>query len=68
MSHRSYGRTQPSTAPAHINKDLGGLLKRFTSTASITQAVKVTDVQTVASYSWIEAPTPTIAVPGMPTV
>lgn len=33
---------------------------------SSSQAAAITDVKHLASYNWIEAPTPTIAVPGIP--
>jgi hypothetical protein len=50
-----------STA-AHITKDLGPVLKQFSSERSAE--VSISDVQPVASYSWIDEKTPTIAVPG----
>lgn len=54
-----------TTALSFVSKDLGDRLKDFSSTTSVTEPVKISEVIPVASYSWIEAKTPTIAVPGM---
>jgi hypothetical protein len=62
--NRIRGGNQRSTPP-HVEKDLGDLLKRFTRASDQAPALKITDVQAIASYSWLDAPTPTIAVPGM---
>jgi len=57
--------TTSHTAPADIQKDLGNLLKRFSAVATdATDTIKLSGVEAVASYSWIDSKTPTIAVPG----
>lgn len=56
-----------STTPTYINKDIGELVKSFAVAANkATEVVTISDVQVVGSYSWIDAKTPTIAVPGKP--
>jgi hypothetical protein len=45
-------------------KGLEELVKKFDPATNVRDVVKITDVQPVASYSWIEANSPTIAIPG----
>jgi hypothetical protein len=48
-----------------ILKDVADEVIKFTkSTGTTLSPVSITDVKPIASYSWIEARTPTIAVPG----
>ncbi|KAG9013885.1 hypothetical protein FRB94_004265 [Tulasnella sp. JGI-2019a] len=51
-----------------VMKDLQQAVKHFTPSASATAAVKISDVRSVASYSWLNERTPTILVPGAPPV
>jgi len=45
------------------------MLQQFSPAAVTTsKAVTINNVQAVASYSWIDAPVPTIAVPGSPGI
>ncbi|TDL14082.1 hypothetical protein BD410DRAFT_810016 [Rickenella mellea] len=53
--------------PPFTKADLGEEVLQFTPPSS-SNGVKITDVRPVASYSWIEAPIPTIAVPGSPNI
>jgi hypothetical protein len=54
-----------ASVPAHIQKDVENLLKSFsTVTTETADTIKLSDVEAVASYSWINSKTPTIAVPG----
>jgi hypothetical protein len=58
----------------HIRKDLDQLLKTFTPASdnnnTASDAFQISDVQPIASYSWINNDTimPTIAVPGSPKI
>jgi hypothetical protein len=63
---RSRNYSSASTGkPAYLKKDLGDQLKSFSpATNEAPEVVKITDVQVIGSYSWIDAQTPTIAVPG----
>jgi hypothetical protein len=57
--------TSSHSAPPHIQKDLGNLLKSFSAvTTDAADAIKLSGLEAVASYSWINSKTPTIAVPG----
>jgi hypothetical protein len=57
--------TSSHSTPGHVQKDLGNLLKKFSAVTTDTiDPVKLSDVEAVASYSWINSKTPTIAVPG----
>jgi hypothetical protein len=68
----------PRRAPTYeyIRKDLGQLLKTFTPASynnSASDAFQITDLQPIASYSWISwdnnsTNAPTIAVPGSPKI
>ncbi|KAG8935312.1 hypothetical protein FRC01_003064 [Tulasnella sp. 417] len=51
---------------AYIAKDLADHLETFQIPTSGTTSVEITNVNTIASYSWVAAPTPTIIVPGSP--
>ena len=63
----SNSRGYATSQPTYIKKDLGNPLKHFSPAASgASEPVKIKDVQAVASYSWIDAKAPTIAVPGAP--
>ncbi|TDL17770.1 hypothetical protein BD410DRAFT_729467 [Rickenella mellea] len=53
--------------PPFAKADLGAEVIQFSPTSS-SSGVKITNVRPVASYSWIEAPIPTIAVPGSPNI
>lgn len=65
MSSRYTRYNGPSTpTPSFIRKDLGDVLRKFSPAEIIaSKAITVSNVQEVASYSWIDAPMPTIAVP-----
>ncbi|KIJ67774.1 hypothetical protein HYDPIDRAFT_107267 [Hydnomerulius pinastri MD-312] len=57
--------------PEFLFKDLQTSIMTLSfdsAVASDARAVQLSDVKSVASYSWIEAATPTIAVPGSPRV
>lgn len=41
-------------------------ISRFDLECSISQEATITDVKHLASYNWLDAPSPTIAVPGTP--
>lgn len=64
---RSSRVTEPSQ-PDHsfILKDLADKVAKFKQSTDTLSPVKITNVKPIASYSWIEAATPTIAVPGSP--
>jgi len=65
----SNSRGYATSQPTYIKKDLGNPLKHFSPAASgASEPVKIKDVQAVASYSWIDAKAPTIAVPGSPNI
>ncbi|KAG8946991.1 hypothetical protein FRC04_011287 [Tulasnella sp. 424] len=53
---------------AYIAKDLGDLLDTFQVPTSVTTPGDITDVNTLASYTWVAAPRPTIIVPGSPRI
>jgi hypothetical protein len=56
----------PNMASLQGLNDLGDLLKQFSVGAcNTTDAIKLSEVEPVASYSWINERAPTIAVPGM---
>ncbi|OJA09735.1 hypothetical protein AZE42_06861 [Rhizopogon vesiculosus] len=57
---------QPDTS--FILKDVADEVTQFTQSTDSLSPVKIINVKPVASYSWIEARTPTIAVPGSPRV
>jgi hypothetical protein len=52
-------------APSSLQADLGRRIKQFLLPAG-GSTLKISKIQPVASYSWIDAKTPTIAVPGAP--
>ena len=54
--------SQPDTS--FILKDVADEVTKFTQSTGALSPVKITNVKPLASYSWIEARTPTIAVPG----
>ncbi|KIJ62271.1 hypothetical protein HYDPIDRAFT_30535 [Hydnomerulius pinastri MD-312] len=58
----------PPVDTAFLLKDLQSPIKTLPLVTSEPSPVKLCDVKAIASYSWIEAPTPTIAVPGSPWV
>ncbi|OAX36391.1 hypothetical protein K503DRAFT_721461 [Rhizopogon vinicolor AM-OR11-026] len=57
---------QPDTS--FILKDVADEVTQFTQSTDSLSPVKIINVKPIASYSWIEARTPTIAVPGSPRV
>jgi len=68
-THRAYAfhppkaeSSQPDTS--FILKDVADEVTKFTESTGALSPVKIINVQPIASYSWIEARTPTIAVPG----
>jgi len=62
-SHRSNTNSLPTTK--FNKKGLTKQLKVFTpASASASDTLQITDVQAIASYSWLNTTTPTIAVPG----
>ncbi|KAG9013886.1 hypothetical protein FRB94_004266 [Tulasnella sp. JGI-2019a] len=64
--YRSQYNTQATSSPSHVTKDLQQVVKRFTPSVTATGAIKISDVQAVASYSWLDESTPTVLVPGAP--
>lgn len=58
--------SQPDTS--FVLKDLADKVARFKRSTDTLSPVEITNVKPIASYSWIEAATPTIAVPGSPRV
>lgn len=58
--------SQPDTS--FILRDLADKVAKFKRSTDTLSPVEITNVKPVASYSWIEAATPTIAVPGSPRV
>lgn len=58
--------SQPDTS--FILKDLADKVVNFKRSTDTLSPVEITNVKPIASYSWIEASTPTIAVPGSPRV
>ncbi|KAG1725886.1 uncharacterized protein EDB91DRAFT_80558 [Suillus paluster] len=58
--------SQPDTS--FILKDLADEVTKFKRSKSSLSPVDITNVKPIASYSWIEAGEPTIAVPGSPRV
>ncbi|KAG2112945.1 hypothetical protein BD769DRAFT_1673915 [Suillus cothurnatus] len=58
--------SQPDTS--FILRDLADKVAEFKQSTDTLSPVEITNVKPIASYSWIEAPTPTIAVPGSPRV
>ncbi|KAJ8584214.1 hypothetical protein M405DRAFT_866416 [Rhizopogon salebrosus TDB-379] len=58
--------SQPDTSSIH--KDIADEVTEFTKSTGALSPVKITNVKPIASCSWIEARTPTIAVPGSPRV
>jgi hypothetical protein len=70
MTHSSNTNVYTTTTtPAYIKKGLGAPLKSFSVAANeVAEVVSIGDVEVVGSYSWIDAPTPTIAVPGSPNI
>ncbi|KAG1805868.1 hypothetical protein EV424DRAFT_1578108 [Suillus variegatus] len=63
---RATESSQPDNS--FILKDLGDKVAKFKRSTGTLSPVEVTNVKPIASYSWIEAATPTIAVPGSPRV
>ncbi|KAG2109056.1 uncharacterized protein F5147DRAFT_693865 [Suillus discolor] len=63
-------RVTESSQPdnSFILKDLGDKVAKFKRSTATLSPVEITNVKPIASYSWIEAATPTIAVPGSPRV
>ncbi|KAG1745762.1 hypothetical protein EDB19DRAFT_1927161 [Suillus lakei] len=51
-----------------ILKDLADKVAKFKRSTDYLSPVDITNMKPIASYSWIEAATPTIAVPGSPRV
>jgi hypothetical protein len=50
---------------SHSDSTYGDPVKTFSPTVfEAAGAIELSDVKAVASYSWIDAKTPTIAVPG----
>jgi hypothetical protein len=63
-SHRGNANSSPTTK--FIKNNLTQRLKVFTpASAGDSDALHITDVQAIASYSWLKTTTPTIAVPGI---
>ncbi|KAG2354836.1 hypothetical protein BDR07DRAFT_1474275 [Suillus spraguei] len=58
--------SQPDTS--FILKDLADKVVNFKRSTDTLSPAEITNVKPIASYSWIEAATPTIAVPGSPRV
>jgi hypothetical protein len=58
--------SQPDSS--FILKDLADQVAKFKRSTDTLSPVEITNVKPIASYSWIEAATPTIAVPGSPRV
>ncbi|KAG9013884.1 hypothetical protein FRB94_004264 [Tulasnella sp. JGI-2019a] len=56
------------TPTQDVTKDLQQAVKRFTPSTTTTGAIKISDVEAVASYSWLDEPSPTILVPDCPAV
>ncbi|KIJ62266.1 hypothetical protein HYDPIDRAFT_158061 [Hydnomerulius pinastri MD-312] len=69
MPYRRYQK-KPPVDPAFLLKDLQAPITRFSTdlSARTVGAVELKDLKAIASYSWIDAVTPTIAVPGSPRV
>ncbi|KAG2742499.1 hypothetical protein P692DRAFT_20956079 [Suillus brevipes Sb2] len=59
---------QSQTDTSFITKDLSSKVAKFKPSTDALSPVEITNVKPIASYSWIEAATPTIAVPGSPRV
>ncbi|KIY64784.1 hypothetical protein CYLTODRAFT_357962 [Cylindrobasidium torrendii FP15055 ss-10] len=57
-----------SSYPSFLTTGLEAKLKSLTPPAHGAEAATVSDVVPVASYSWIEGQTPTIAVPSSPPI
>ncbi|KAG8859345.1 hypothetical protein FRB96_004560 [Tulasnella sp. 330] len=73
MSRPSRSQHTPYTdstesAPNHVTKDLQQVVQRFTPNIAATGQVKISDVEAIASYSWLEEISPTILVPGAPSI
>ena len=50
--------------PAYLKKDLARVIKVFSpGTSNVSEEAEINNVHPVASYSWIDEKTPTIAVP-----
>ncbi|KAG2353193.1 hypothetical protein BDR07DRAFT_1496747 [Suillus spraguei] len=54
--------SQPDTS--FIIKDLADKVVNFKQSTDTLSPVEITNIKPIASYSWIEAATPMIAVPG----
>ncbi|KIJ16236.1 hypothetical protein PAXINDRAFT_176296 [Paxillus involutus ATCC 200175] len=63
-------QSNPSVDPRFLLKGLEESVQTFsaTSVAAPTSVVQLKDFKPIASYSWIDATKPTIAVPGSPRV
>ncbi|KAF8841510.1 hypothetical protein BDN67DRAFT_1068471 [Paxillus ammoniavirescens] len=63
-------QSNPPVDPRFLLKGLEEAVQTFsaTSVAAPTGVVQLKDFKPIASYSWIDATTPTIAVPGSPRV
>ncbi|KAG1763554.1 microtubule associated protein-domain-containing protein [Suillus occidentalis] len=59
---------QSQTDTSFITKDLSSEVAKFKPSTDALSPVEITNVKPIASYSWIETATPTIAVPGSPRV
>ncbi|KAG2740740.1 hypothetical protein P692DRAFT_20880729, partial [Suillus brevipes Sb2] len=59
---------QSQTDTSFITKDLSSKVAKFKPSTGALSPVEITNVKPIASYSWIKAATPTIAVPGSPRV
>ncbi|KAF9223146.1 hypothetical protein BS17DRAFT_782437 [Gyrodon lividus] len=74
MAYRQYRQTKPTYSDppvdlAFLLKDLGEPIKTFSCPSAVTaDVVQLKDFKAISSYSWIDAATPTIAVPGSPRV
>ena len=65
-------RNRQTNAPANLSFVLKDLEERVTTlsvdaTVYASEVVRLRHVEPVASYSWIDAPVPTIIIPGMST-
>ncbi|KAH7890453.1 hypothetical protein F5I97DRAFT_32471 [Phlebopus sp. FC_14] len=60
---------KPPVSAEFLLKDLETSVATFTTdSAASADDIKICNVKAVASYSWIDTPTPTILVPGSPRV
>jgi hypothetical protein len=57
-----YGTAQLVTSKPYLKEYLGPVVKIFSPAVS-NEEVEIKNVQAIASYSWMDEKTPTIAVP-----